>query len=143
MDKIKSNIGSIIAMISGFLMIGAVKIWAPVCQKQLELFWKSGDVKFTNMKCYYTERVVIYLSVILIVMMIIAIIENTKPVVVPSIIAFFMYISTTKGNLGIGMCKTGIGMQCEGTRTWIYGVAVAILVSALINFFMKKRDKRK
>ncbi len=139
MKNLKNYLGNIISIIASILTLGAVKIWAPVCQKQLELYWESGDVKLMNMRCFFTEKAVIYLSVILIVLAVIALVKKTKPVILPILIGALYYVSTTKGALGLGMCKTGIGMQCEQTRYWIYAAAVLAIVAGIINFIFKDK----
>ena len=45
----KRKISGIIILIAAIFMIGAVKVWAPVCQKSLELA-NGGE---THMKCFY------------------------------------------------------------------------------------------
>ncbi len=139
MEKIKKNIGSFLALVSGLLMLGAVKIWAPVCNKQLELYWKNGDFKQMPMKCFYTEKVVIYLSVILVALAVMAIIKEKQPVLIPILVGIFLYISTTGGALGIGLCRPGGDMPCTVTRVWIYFTAVAAILSGVINFIASRR----
>ncbi len=140
MEKTKKNIGTIIALISGLLMLGAVKIWAPVCQKQLDLYWKSGDYKQMHMKCFFTEKAVIYLAVILVITSLAALIKKQKIVIIPILVGLFLYLSTTNGSLGIGLCKPGGDMLCTATRTWIYIVAGTSFLAGIINFIL--RDKK-
>ncbi len=138
MNFLKQQIEKIIMLISGVLMISSIAIWAPVCQKPLELFRKNGDVKYMAMKCRHTSKLLIYLSIILIVMAIISMIKNKRPTYIPVVIGVMMLVSVNH-KYGIGMCKTGIGMECEATRTWIYICGALAIISGVIAIWKEKK----
>ncbi len=131
MNKIKSGIEGILLIVSGLIMIGAIKIWSPVCQSMLELYRKNGDVKFMNMKCAHTSKLLIYLSILLIILGLISVIKGVKFGVLPVVIGIMMMVSMSS-DYGIGMCRTGVGMACEKTRLWIYISGSIAILSGVI-----------
>ncbi len=141
MNKIKSNMGTILMIISGLIMIGSIKIWAPVCSEPLELFRANGDVKYMSMKCVHNSKLLMYLSIILIVVGLFSFIKNKKQIVLPIVIGILMMISVSH-DYGIGMCKTGIGMECEATRLWINIVGALSIISGLVSAFLVKKTNQ-
>ncbi len=139
MKKFMSKLDSILMMLSGLIMIGAIKIWAPVCQSVLELYRKNGDVKFMSMKCAHTSKLLLYLSIILIIMGLVSSIRGTKFGIVPIVIGALMILSMSS-DYGIGMCRTGVGMECEQTRLWIYSSGSLAILSGIMGMITKRKN---
>ena len=57
----KRKFSGIITLIASILMIGSVKVWAPVCQKSLELA-NGGEC---HMKCFYYGQIMMYVGILL------------------------------------------------------------------------------
>ncbi len=139
MNKLKDNLGSVIALFSGLTMLGAIQLWAPICQRQLDLYWKNGDYKQVHMNCFYTEKAVIYLSIILIALALAALFKGQKIVLAPILVGIFLYLSTSRGDFGIGLCKPGPDMECTITRVWIFSMAALSILGGIINYMNRDR----
>lgn len=64
----------IIQIIASLLLIGASRIWAPVCDKKLELV--SG--KNVNMKCFYADKLGLVLAFLIIVVSILLLMSKVE-----------------------------------------------------------------
>ena len=70
-NKITTIVGAVQAL-AALVLIGAIKIWAPVCQKMLTL--TTG--KEVHMKCFYTAQASIGVAVIALVAAIVVILAQ-------------------------------------------------------------------
>lgn len=117
----------------GLCMIGAVKVWAPVCSKLLELV--SG--KFVPMKCFYTGQVLIYLGALLAVTAVVALFVKKTPVAgIVAVAVGALAILAVSGTLpfGIGVCAN-LEMPCQLTASWgklLGGLVAAVGVAQIL-----------
>ena len=82
----KRKISGIIILIAAIFMIGAVKVWAPVCQKSLELA-NGGE---THMKCFYYGTTMMYIGVLLLAEAIVMFfVKNTRAVGIIAVVRSF------------------------------------------------------
>ena len=118
------------------LLIGAIKIWAPVCGKMLELV--SG--KQVPMKCHWAGQAAIAVSVIILAVAVMAFLakkEYKGLMVVNAVAAVVLFLVFTSL---IGVCASET-MRCQATKIWGIGAAAAIFGTSLINLLSGKEGQ--
>lgn len=122
--------------LAALCVIGAIKIWAPVCGKMLEL--ASGMQ--VPMKCHWAGQAAIAISVIIIAVAVMALLAKKEykglMVVnaVASVVLFLVFTSL------IGVCANE-EMRCNVTRLWGIGAAAAVFAASLINLISGKEGQ--
>ena len=117
-------------------MIGAIKIWAPVCGKMLEL--TSG--KQVPMKCHWAGQAAIAVSVIIIAVAVMAFLakkEYKGLMVVNAVAAVVLFLVFTSL---IGVCASET-MRCQITKVWGIGAAAVVFATSLINLISGKEGQ--
>ena len=117
-------------------MIGAIKIWAPVCGKMLEL--TSG--KQVPMKCHWAGQAAIAVSVIIIAVAVMAFLakkEYKGLMVVNAVAAAMLFLVFTSL---IGVCASET-MRCQITKVWGIGAAAVVFATSLINLLSGKEGQ--
>ncbi len=125
-----------IQALAALVMIGAVKIWAPVCCKMLTL--TTG--KEVHMKCFYTGEAAVVLAVILLavaVMVFLAKKDQKLFFVVSGVIAVLLFMLFT--NI-IGVCASP-DMRCHATALWAKIVAAVVLASSVVGLLSGKEGQ--
>ena len=122
----KSKLFNILAAVqaaAALLVLGAIKLFAPVCGKMLTL--ENGNE--VHMKCFYTAQAAVAVCVILLVAAVVTILSKVdyKKVQLVSItggiLLFLLFTSL------IGVCANP-DMACNGTAVWAkIGAAVTVL----------------
>ncbi len=117
-------------------VLGAVKIWAPVCGKMLELV--SG--KEVPMKCHWAGQAAIAVSIIILVTAVMAFLakKEYKGLMVANAVAgvlLFMIFTSL-----IGVCASA-EMRCQATKVWGIGAAVVTVATSLINLISGKEGQ--
>ena len=108
-----NNILIAIQALAAIVMVGAIKIWAPVCGKMLELV--SG--KQVPMKCHWAGQAAIAVSVIILATAIVALLTKKEYKglmavnAVAGVVLFLVFTSL------IGVCASE-EMRCQTTRLW-------------------------
>ena len=117
-------------------MVGAIKIWAPVCGKMLEL--TSG--KQVPMKCHWAGQAAIAVSVIIIAAAVMALLakkEYKGLMVVNAVAAVVLFLVFTSL---IGVCASE-EMRCQITKVWGICVAAVVFATSLINLISGKEGQ--
>ena len=117
-------------------LLGAIKIWAPVCGKMLELV--SG--KTVPMKCHWAGQAAIAISVIVIAVAVMALLakkEYKGLMVVNAVAAVMLFLVFTSL---IGVCASA-EMRCQVTKIWGIGASAAIFATSLINLISGKEGQ--
>ncbi len=131
-----SNILIVIQALAAICMLGAVKIWAPVCGKMLEL----ANGREVHMKCWYTGQVAIGLAIIILTAAVMAFIarKGHKGLMVVSavsaVVLFLMFTSM------IGVCASET-MRCQVTRLWGIGAAAVTFAASLVELISGKEGQ--
>ena len=131
-----NNMLILVQAVAAAVMIGAVKIWAPVCGKMLELV--SG--KEVPMKCYWAGQAAIAVSVIMIVVAVMALLakkEYKGLMVVNAVAAVVLFLVFTSL---IGVCASET-MRCQVTKVWGLGVAAVVFGTSLFNLISGKEGQ--
>ena len=118
------------------LLIGAIKIWAPVCGKMLEL--ANGNQ--VPMKCHWAGQAAIAVSVIIIAAAVMALLakkEYKGLMVVNAVAAVVLFLVFTSL---IGVCASA-EMRCQVTKIWGIGAAAATFGTSLINLLSGKEGQ--
>ena len=122
--------------LAALCMIGAIKIWAPVCGKMLEL--TSG--KQVPMKCHWAGQAAIAVSVIIIAVAVMAFLakkEYKGLMVVNAVAAVVLFLVFTSL---IGVCASET-MRCQVTKVWGIGAAAVVFATSLINLISGKEGQ--
>ena len=122
--------------LAAVLLIGAIKIWAPVCGKMLELV--SG--KQVPMKCHWAGQAAIAISVIIIAAAVMALLakkEYKGLMIVNAVAAVVLFLVFTSL---IGVCASA-EMRCQITKVWGIGAAAVVFGTSLINLISGKEGQ--
>ena len=131
-----NNILIAIQALAAIVMVGAVKVWAPVCGKMLELV--SG--KQVPMKCHWAGQAAIAVAVIILATAVMALMAKKEYKglmavnAVAGVILFLVFTSF------IGVCASE-EMRCQTTKLWGMGCAAVTCATALVNLFSGKEGQ--
>ena len=117
-------------------LVGAIKIWAPVCGKMLELV--SG--KQVPMKCHWAGQAAIAVCVIILAVAVMALLakkEYKGLMVVNAVAAVVLFLVFTKL---IGVCASA-EMRCQITKLWGMGAAAVVFATSLVNLLSGKEGQ--
>ena len=117
-------------------LLGAIKIWAPVCGKLLDL--ANGNQ--VPMKCHWAGQAAIAISVIIIAAAIMALLakkEYKGLMVVNAVAAVVLFLVFTSL---IGVCASET-MRCQVTKVWGIGAAAVVFITSLINLLSGKEGQ--
>ena len=122
--------------LAAVLLIGAIKIWAPVCGKMLEL--ANGNQ--VPMKCHWAGQAAIAISVIIIAAAVMALLakkEYKGLMAVNAVAAVVLFLVFTSL---IGVCASA-EMRCQITKVWGIGAAAVVFATSLINLLSGKEGQ--
>ena len=117
-------------------VIGAVKIWAPVCGKLLEL--ANGNQ--VPMKCHWAGQAAIAIAVIILATALMALLAKKEYKglmavnAVAGVLLFLVFTSL------IGVCANE-EMRCNVTKLWGMGAAAVTVTASLINLLSGKEGQ--
>ena len=136
----KTNLNKImiaLQALAAVCMIGAVKIWAPVCGKMLELV--SG--KTVPMKCHWAGQAAIAISAIILVAAVIALLtkKDFKSLMIVTAVAGVMLFLVFNNSL-IGVCASA-EMRCQTTKVWGLICSGTVFATSLINLLSGKEGQ--
>lgn len=129
MEK-RNKIIAWIHLIAALLMMGALRVWAPVCQKLLTL--ESG--KQVPMKCFYTDRVGMILAGVLLVLALILfwVKRPHRSIYVLSIVLGALLILSYTSIIGVCMNPA---MPCHTAKLWAIGIGVVVILAGCVGLF--------
>ena len=119
------------------LLIGAIKIWAPVCGKMLDL--ANGNQ--THMKCHWAGQAGLAVAVILLVAALMALLAKKEYkgfMVVTAICGALLFMIFATGFIGV--CASA-EMRCQVTKVWGMGAAAVAFVTSLLNLLSGKEGQ--
>ena len=136
--KTKMNkIMIILQALAAVVMIGALKIWAPVCGKMLEL--ANGNQ--THMKCHWAGQAAMAVSVILLAAALMALLARKEYkgfMVIAAVCGVLLFMIFNTGFIGVCASAT---MSCQSTKVWGIGAAVVTVAASLINLLSGKEGQ--
>ena len=121
-----ANILIAVQAVAGLVLIGAVKLWAPVCGKMLEL----ANGNSVPMKCHWAGQAALVVSVLIVVTAVMGLLakkDYKKFAVVNAVAAVLLFMVFTSL---IGVCASE-EMRYQITALWGKGVAAVTLVTSL------------
>ena len=121
---------------SALCVLGAIKLWAPVCGKMLEL--ANGNQ--VPMKCHWAGQAAIAISVIIITAAVMALLSKKEYkglMVVNAVAAVILFLVFTSL---IGVCASA-EMRCQITKVWGIGAAAVVFGTSLINLISGKEGQ--
>ena len=125
----KNRIIAIILLLPVVITLGAIFIWAPVCDGLLELV--SG--KTVPMKCHHFQAAVIALSIVIVGIVIEFFRSNNLAAIAIIFTGILMILMTFDFTVGIGVCMNK-EMICNATAMWVRlsgTIAIACGIAAL------------
>lgn len=117
----------VVQALAALLLMGAIKIWAPVCGKMLTL--TSG--KEVPMKCFWTSKAAIAVTIILLAIAVVAFFAKSdakKFFVVSAVIGVVIFLLFSSL---MGVCASP-DMRCNTTALWAKIVAAVVIGSSLV-----------
>ena len=123
--------------LSAICMIGALKLWAPVCGKMLEL--ANGNQ--THMKCHWAGQAAMAVSVILLTAAVMALLAKKEYkgfMVVTAVCGALLFMIFATGFIGV--CASA-EMRCNVTKAWGIGAAAVTVAASLINLLSGKEGQ--
>ena len=131
-----NNVLIAIQALAAIVMVGAIKIWAPVCGKMLE----TTAGKQVPMKCHWAGQAAIAVSVIILATAIVALLakkEYKGLMVVNAVAGVILFLVFTSL---IGVCASE-EMRCQTTKLWGMGCAAVTVVTSLVNLLSGKEGQ--
>ena len=132
----KNKVLGLIQAAAAVCMVAAIKIWAPVCGKMLELV--SG--KQVPMKCHWAGQAAIAISVVILVAALLTAFAkqgNHSLMAVNGVAAVMLFLVFTSL---IGVCAS-TEMRCQSTALWGKICAGAVLICSLIGLIGGKEGQ--
>ncbi len=133
----KDKMIPVIQAVLALAVIGAEKVWAPVCDGLLDL--ANGNQ--THMKCWFSSQAVAMIAVVLtvmLVMMLFADASSRKKLQIAALAAaILMPLTFTKV---IGMCAME-DMACHGTAMWVMILSTAIGILSVADMLKGGRNQ--
>ena len=135
----KTKFNSILIAIqaaAALCLVGAIKIWAPVCGKMLELV--SG--KQVPMKCHWAGQAAIAVCIIILAIALAALMTKKEykglmaANAVAGVVLFLVFTSL------IGVCASE-EMRCQITKLWGMGAAAVVFATSLVNLLSGKEGQ--
>ena len=131
-----SNIFIALQALAAVVMVAALKIWAPVCGKMLELV--SG--KQVPMKCHWAGQAAIAVCIIILAVAIVALFtkKNYKGLMIVNAVAgVVLFLVFTKL---IGVCASE-EMRCQVTKLWGVGCAAVVTILSAVDLLSGKEGQ--
>ena len=119
------------------LLIGAIKIWAPVCGKMLAL--PTG--KQVPMKCHWAGQAGLAIAIVILAAAIMALLakkEYKGLMVITAVCAVLLFMVFATGFIGVCASET---MRCQTTKVWGIGAAIVTFAASLINLLSGKEGQ--
>ena len=119
------------------LLIGAIKIWAPVCGKMLE----TTTGKMVPMKCHWAGQAGLAVSVIILIAAAMAFLAKKEYkgfMFITAVCGAFLFMIFATGFIGV--CASA-EMRCQVTKIWGMGAAVITVATSLINLLSGKEGQ--
>ena len=122
--------------ISALCVIGAVKIWAPVCGKLLDL--ANGNQ--VPMKCHWAEQAAVAVCIIILAAAVMAFAakkEYKGMMVVTGVAGVMLFLVFTSL---IGVCASP-DMRCNTTALWAKILAAVVMAASLVGLLAGKEGQ--
>ena len=136
MKTTMNKIMIVIQAVSALCVIGALKLWAPVCGKMLEL--ANGNQ--VPMKCHWAGQAAIAICVIILVAVVAALLvkkDYKGLMIVTAVAGVMLFLVFT--NL-IGVCAND-EMRCNITKIWGMSAAGIVIATSIINLISGKEGQ--
>ena len=118
-------------------MIGAIKLWAPVCGKLLDL--ANGNQ--VPMKCHWAAQAGIAVSVVILAAAVMALLAKKEYkgfMVVTAVGGALLFMIFATGFIGVCASET---MRCQSTKLWGIIAAGITFAASLINLLSGKEGQ--
>lgn len=119
------------------LLIGAIKIWAPVCGKMLE----TTTGKQVPMKCHWAGQAGLAIAIVILAAAIMALLakkEYKGLMVITAVCGVLLFMVFATSFIGVCASET---MRCQVTKVWGIGAAAVSFATSLINLLSGKEGQ--
>ena len=123
--------------LAAVLLIGAIKIWAPVCGKMLDL--ANGNQ--THMKCYWAGQAGLVVAIVILAAAVMAFLAKKEYkgfMVITAICGALLFMIFATKFIGVCASET---MRCQVTKVWGIGAAAVAFVTSLLNLLSGKEGQ--
>ena len=123
--------------LAAVLLIGAIKIWAPVCGKMLDL--ANGNQ--THMKCYWAGQAGLVVAIVILAAAVMAFLAKKEYkgfMVITAICGALLFMIFATKFIGVCASET---MRCQVTKVWGIGAAAVTVATSLINLLSGKEGQ--
>ena len=123
--------------LAAVLLIGAIKIWAPVCGKMLDL--ANGNQ--THMKCYWAGQAGLVVAIVILAAAVMAFLAKKEYkgfMVITAICGALLFMIFATKFIGVCASET---MRCQVTKVWGIGAAAITVATSLINLLSGKEGQ--
>ena len=123
--------------LAAVLLIGAIKIWAPVCGKMLDL--ANGNQ--THMKCYWAGQAGLVVAIVILAAAVMAFLAKKEYkgfMVITAICGALLFMIFATKFIGVCASET---MRCQVTKVWGIGAAAVTFAASLINLLSGKEGQ--
>ncbi len=132
MNKKLAIIMPIIWGLAALAVLGAIYIWAPVCDQLVEM--ANGNM--AHMRCFYTAKAATLLAILLLVSSVTSLVTKNKTAIL-SLVIGIMLITITNDTIGIGICHKS-AMACIQTAAWLKGCGIVTIIASAGHLFIPK-----
>ena len=137
MKTTMNKIMIVLQALAAALLIGAIKIWAPVCGKMLDL--ANGNQ--THMKCHWAGQAGFAVAVILLIAAVMALLAKKEYkgfMVITAVCGALLFMIFATDFIGVCASET---MRCQITKVWGIGAAAVTVAASLINLLSGKEGQ--
>ena len=136
----KTNLNKImiaLQALASVLLIGAIKIWAPVCGKMLE----TTTGKQVPMKCHWAGQAGLAIAIVILAAAVMALLakkEYKGLMVITAVCGVLLFMVFATSFIGVCASET---MRCQVTKVWGIGAAALTFAASLINLLSGKEGQ--
>ena len=137
MKTTMNKIMIVLQALAAALLIGAIKIWAPVCGKMLE----TTTGKMVPMKCYWAGQAGIAVAVIILIAAVMALLAKKEYkgfMVITAVCGALLFMIFATDFIGVCASET---MRCQITKVWGISAAAVTFAASLINLLSGKEGQ--
>ena len=118
-------------------IIGAIKLWAPVCGKMLE----TTAGKQVPMKCHWAGQAGLAIAIVILAAALMALLAKKEYkgfMVIAALCGVLLFMVFATGFIGV--CASA-EMRCNVTKVWGMGAAAVTVAASLINLLSGKEGQ--
>lgn len=121
-------------IVISLVILGALFLWAPVCDGLLEL----ADGRLVHMKCFYTSQSASLLAILMLTQAITSLITKKPNPIIVIALGVMIIVLTYQSFLGIGICLKET-MACHTSASWLRISGALVIIIGIASLFIKTK----